>query len=803
MQKRKGGSKKSPHKTRTKKTGGIKTNSRFVFILLAFITMLCVLFSRVVYWKVVHGAEFEAEVKNQQINRYDIVNAANRGSILDRNKQVLAVSTAVYHVALDPLLIAGEADPEKAKKTFTTLCEYFPELNYDDLQYHITVDPATGKINTPTHWKYLVKNVERSVKEKLEAEKLLGVYFEQTSKRSYPLKTLACHLIGFNNTWGLEGYYNDEMTGIPGRSFILYQGSGAVTYQDYAAQDGNSIVTTLDYTIQQYAEEAVQETIQKWPSQNVAALVMNPNTGEVLGMASAKQFDLNDPDEPPALQTDATFREIWNTMEDKQKSEYLNTMWRNFCISDTYEPGSVYKPLLVAAAIEEGVIDANSHFPCSGKIKVADREIGCHLHSGHGNISVEEIMAQSCNPGVVQIAQRLGAEKFYKYQKEFGFGEKTGIDLPGEEGDSHLLLHALSAIGPVELATMSFGQTFNCTSIQMATAFSALINGGNLVRPYVVSQIVDSNGIVVKENGTEIVRKVISQKTSDYVRTALKATVDHGTAKKIAIPGYSIGCKTGTSEQGSRERDDIWTLTHMAYFPAENPQYLVFSVIHIPDDYADGVQTTADMTKKLMENIIKYKNLEPTEATEEQATLTSEKTVTMPDYVGSSTYHVTMDLEGKGLSYKVVGTGNTITNQVPKSGTKVEVGSEVILYVAKSEEDSGKVKVPNVTGKTYAEAVQLLAAEGFEVIFEGKTENSVVTSQEPKYGVSVEKGSEIKIRLIERQTPVTDTGNTAAGTGGTAGTTGMVDTDGTQTVQMTQTTTQLTQTTRTTQTTTE
>lgn len=731
-----------------RKARGIKAKQKFAFILFVFMAILTVLFGRVVYWKVAHGAEFETAAKNQQINRYDLVNAANRGSILDRNEQVLAVSTAVYNVVLDPLQLAEENDEKKTKETFTTLCEYFPDLNYEDLQYHITLNPETNKINTPTHWKYLVKGVERSVKEELEAKKLLGVYFEQTSKRSYPLKTLACHLIGFNNTWGLEGYYNDEMTGTPGRSFILYQGADKVTYQDYEAQDGNTIVTTLDYTIQQYAEQAVKETMETWPSQNVAAIVMNPNTGEIYAMAAADTFDLNDPDEPLKLETDATFRETWEAMTDEEKSEYLNSTWKNFCVSDTYEPGSVYKPLVVAAALEEGVITQNSTFYCGGKLTVADRDINCHLHSGHGTISVEEIMAQSCNPGIIQIAQKLGVEKFYKYQREFGFGEKTGIDLPGEEVG---ILHAESAIGPVELATSSFGQTFNCTSIQMATAFSTLINGGNLVKPYLVSQIVDDDGSVIMEQSTEVVRKVISQKTSDYIRTALKATVDHGTGKKIAIPGYSIGCKTGTSEQGARDKKK-WTLTHMAYFPAENPQYLVFSVIHIPEGYADGVQTTATMTKQLMENIIKYKNLEPTEATEETATLNNGKTtVTMPDYVGSSTYHVTMDLDGKGLNYKVVGTGNTITNQVPKSGTKVEVGSEVILYVAKSEEDSGTVKVPDVMGKTYNEAVQILSDAGFEVVFNGETTNSVVSAQDPKYGVSVEDGSEVTITLTKQE----------------------------------------------------
>ncbi|MBR5270471.1 MAG: PASTA domain-containing protein, partial [Anaerotignum sp.] len=494
-------------------------------------------------------------------------------------------------------------------------------------------------------------------------------------------------------------------------------------------------------------EQAVADSMARWPSENVASLVMNPNTGEIYAMASANKFDLNNPDEPMGL-SDEAFTESWNAMTEEDQSAYLNKMWRNFCVSDAFEPGSVYKPLVVAAALEEGAITKNTTFYCGGSITVADRKIGCHLKSGHGTVTVEDIMAQSCNPGIIQIAQKLGPEKLYKYQREFGFGQKTGIDLPGEaEG----LLHDKSAIGPTELATIAFGQTFTSTTIQTATAFSALINGGNLVQPYVVSQIIDDDGSVVMEHDTEVNRKVISQKTSDYVRTALKATVDHGTAKKIAIPGYSIGCKTGTAEQGNRARNDLWTLTHMAYFPAENPQYLVFSVIHLPEGYADGVQTTATMTKQLMENIIKYKNLEPTELSDTTASLTQKKTVKMPDYVGSSTYHVTMDLEGRGLNYKVVGTGNTITNQVPKAGTEVEVGSEVILYVAKSEDDSGTSKVPDVMGKSYSDAVAILSDAGFEVVFEGEIGNSIVTAQDPKYGVSVDPGAEIKITLTKKE----------------------------------------------------
>lgn len=731
-----------------KSSGGIRANGRFAFILFAFFAAFALMFGRVLYMKVVHGAEYEAAAKNQQINRYDITIPPNRGSILDRNNQVLAISTTVYNVALDSLQLAEVAQqyPEEQEKTLTTLCEYFPELDYNTLKQYVTVNPETGELYMNNHWKYLVKGIERSVKEELEAMNLKGVYFEKSSQRSYPLNSSACHLVGFTRgdaQWGLEGYYNSYMEGTPGRSFILYNGADSVVHQDYDAKDGDTIITTIDYNIQKIAEEVVAETAAEWPAKNVAAMVMDPYTGEVYAMAESHSFDLNNPNEIPEWETDITYTENWDQLSNEEQLNYLNTMWKNFCVSDTYEPGSIFKPMLVAAALEEGVITPNSSFQCNGYTDIGGYRIKCHLVSGHGNINVEQIMAQSCNMGVIQIANLLGADKFYEYQREFGFGDYTGIDLPGEAAGQ---LHEKEAIGPTELATMSFGQTFNCTSIQVIAAFSSLINGGNLVKPHVVSQIVDADGNVVLQNDTEVVRRVISEKTSAYMRTALKATVENGLAKKLQIDGYSIGCKTGTAEQGSRTNDDLWALSNMSYFPAENPKYIVFTVINQPSDYVEGVQTPTPMTKKLIEGIIKYDNLEPTQPVEDEANLSQNKTVAVADYTNSVIFDVIGDLDGKELTYKVVGNGNTVVNQVPKGGTTVDVGSEVILYVQRSEEDTGTVSVPNVVGKNYEQAETTLTNAGFTVAFEGD-QLGTVTAQDPKYGVSVAKGSEVMLTL--------------------------------------------------------
>lgn len=746
-----------------KSSGGIRVNGRFAFILFAFFAAFALMFGRVLYMKVVHGAEYEAAAKNQQINRYDITIPPNRGSILDRNNQVLAISTTVYNVALDSLQLAEVAQqyPEEQEKTLTTLCEYFPELDYNTLKQYVTVNPETGELYMNNHWKYLVKGIERSVKEELEAMNLKGVYFEKSSQRSYPLNSSACHLVGFTRgdaQWGLEGYYNSYMEGTPGRSFILYNGADSVVHQDYDAKDGDTIITTIDYNIQKIAEEVVAETAAEWPAKNVAAMVMDPYTGEIYAMVESHSFDLNNPNEIPEWETDTKYTENWDQLSSEEQLEYLNTMWKNFCVSDTYEPGSIFKPMLVAAALEEGVITPNSSFQCNGYTDIGGYRIKCHLVSGHGNINVEQIMAQSCNMGVIQIANLLGADKFYEYQREFGFGDYTGIDLPGEAAGQ---LHSKESIGPTELATMSFGQTFNCTSIQVIAAFSSLINGGNLVKPHVVSQIVDADGNVVLENDTEVVRRVISEKTSAYMRTALKATVENGLAKKLEIDGYSIGCKTGTAQQGSRETNDLWTLSNMSYFPAENPKYIVFTVINQPSDYVEGVQTPTPMTKKLIEGIIKYDNLEPTQPVEDEANLSQNKTVTVADYTDSVIFDVIGDLDGKELTYKVVGNGNTVVNQVPKGGTTVDVGSEVILYVQRSEEDTGTVSVPNVVGKNYEQAETTLTNAGFTVAFEGD-QSGTVTAQDPKYGVSVAKGSEVMLTLEipEKTDTSTDTTGT-------------------------------------------
>ncbi|MBS4960057.1 MAG: PASTA domain-containing protein [Clostridiales bacterium] len=724
----------------------IRGRLTIVFFLLSFI--LCGLGGRVFYWKYCYGEEFETQAKSQQVERYDSIIPPARGQIVDRNKQPLALSLTVYNVVLDPILLS-EFEVEDQERTLNALSEAL-ELNYSDLKWYITVDPATGKLNRNNHWVYLKKSVDREIKEQLEAQDVKGVFFEKATKRKYPLGTLAAHVIGFirgDAKWGLEYSYDEEMTGVPGRSFVTYDGGTNAATQEIPAEDGDTVVTTIDYTIQQYAQEAVEEAMQYNPMY-AAALVMDPNTAEIVAMASSPTYDPNDPTNPVAGKDNAEFQKEWEQKSDEEKIEYLNTVWKNFNITSTFEPGSIFKPLVVAAALEEGVITPETTFVCEGKKQVYDRQISCWYHAGHGVETVEDVLANSCNVGMMEIVEKLGATKFYEYQKDFGFGEKTGIDLPGEESAADLM-YDLDQIGPVELATMSFGQSFNCTSIQILTAFASVINGGDLMRPYVVSQVMDMEGNIVKENKPEVVRKVVSQNTSDIIRTYLEATVDHGTGKNAKIEGYAIGGKTGTAEQGVRNKKD-YTLSYISYFPVEDPQYICMVVIHLPKPYIDGVTTPSPMIKHLMEKIINYKSIESSyeivNLSEEEAAKNTK--VKADNYVGSSLSDALRSIGMSGLKYELGGQGNVVTGQVPEAGTEMTEGSTVLLYVERGENDTGDIQMPLVTGLTFDEAAKMLQEAGLSPPELEKTEG-VVISQEPVAGTFVSGDDAVTLTMGE------------------------------------------------------
>lgn len=735
---------------------------------MCFIMLFLCLGARVYYLKIVKGAEYEQEAISQQITRFsDTTIPPNRGAIVDRNKQPLAVSTTVYNVAVDPVAMKelddnykekvanGVSDAKNIKEEVVTALNEVIGVDKDTLYDIFSTDEATGELKyANVRFKYVKKQISREEKETLESMGIgtkTAVVFEKDTKRNYVMNTIASNVIGFirgDTKWGIESKYDMELSGIPGRSFVTYDSSTSAVSKEILPEDGSTVVTTIDYTIQQYAEEIAQKAMLDHNPDNVSVMVMNPNTGEIYAMAQGYTFDGNNPSDPLKLSSNPNFQSEWEAMTDQEQYAYLNNCWKNFNISSSFEPGSIFKPMVVAACLEEGIITNNTTFNCTGSRSVGGWNIPCHLTSGHGIIDVEGVLAQSCNVGMMDMVANLGAEKFYKYQKDFGIGELTGIDLPGEASFASVM-YDLEDIGPTELATMSFGQSFTTTPIQVLNAFCSVINGGKLMRPYVVSQIIDSDGNIIQEKQPEIIRRVISQETSDIVRKDMESTLTVGTGKKARIEGYAIGGKTGTAQQGNRA-DYIHSVSFISYYPVDNPEIISMVLIHKPEQYIDGVTSPAPYMKELMEDIIHYKSYEPDypiENTSSNNQTTQSTTVTVEEYTGKSAYETINVLESMGLTYEIVGSGNTIVNQAPHGGTSVNVGSKILLYVTKGEDEGDTVQVPNVVGKNYNDAVAALNQVGFQVANIGETENTVVTSQDPQSGLFIEKGSTVTITL--------------------------------------------------------
>lgn len=720
-------------KTRKKNTSRFKIQIAGKLYVYFFIFLAAILFVgayQVYDIKYVSGQEYETQAIYNQVNKIqDKIINPNRGAILDRNKQKLAVSSTVYTVVLDIRSLVKFEETKKGivDKTLSQLNSILG-LSMDDFKKYVEVD-KTGKLVNDTNYKIIARKVPYKTGQKIKDEDVSCVYLEEDTERSYPYNSFAANLIGFirgDSSYGLESKYNEYMVGVEGRIFRTYEEDNNIVTRQEPAKEGDSLVTTIDHTIQQFAEKAVKKAYYEFEAQNTSIIVMNPNTGEVIAMAEYPTFDLNNPNNISLLEDEA-FKKDWDNMSDEDKLTKTLETWKCFNISDTFEPGSIFKPLVVGAAIEEGVINENTGFYCGGKRQVADREIPCHKLAGHGNQNAEQVIANSCNMGMIDIVNRLGKEKFYKYQRDLGFGEKTGIDITGESGDTHKLIYKLDQLNPVELATSSFGQGFNCTAIQAITAFSAAINGGNLMRPYVVSQIVDKDGNIVKENNPEIVRKIFTQETSDYLRNAMKSVVsDSGTGKKGIIKGYSIGGKTGTAQQEKRDKD-IYAVSYIAYFPAEEPQYIAMSVINRPKTYADGVTTSVPMLTEVIKEIITYKSIPPSYETDDSDNGSkSESTeVVVSDYTNKNLKETIQSLNNAGLDFQLVGgSGDIVTKQFPSGESKVRRGTKVLLYIAESKDAKDLAFVPDVVDMDLEQAKSVIEELGFVCVVEDTRQNS-------------------------------------------------------------------------------
>lgn len=670
---------------------------KLIIVFLVIIFLFLLLVGHLIYCTVKKGDQYKTIVLGQQ-NHASSTIAYERGKIFDRNGNILATNEKIYTLILEPKNILDKNKNKNNNETFEAtvdaLCKYF-DFDEKDLKKTIQGSPDSYYVvykknltydDVEAFKEFLAKadlswdenTPAREKAEIEEARKITGVMFEEGYKRVYPYDSLACRVLGFTSSgnkgnWGIEQYYDDTLNGTNGRSYYYFNQELTQEQTVKEAENGNSVVSTIDMQIQQIIEEKIAEFDKEIGSKMTSVLVMNPQNGEILGMASSNPYNLNDPmdesqllklfsqseidemktyteklevekkEEDTSTETGVDFSKKETTEEETSTEEGEETteaeeeedkktiydgfyeLWRNSIISDTYEPGSTYKPFTVSAGLENGTLTGEEAYYCTGSLTVGKRNIGCsHVHE---NINLKNAVAKSCNVAMMNIAFNEGAESFYQYQNLFGFGRKTGIDLPGEADTSSLVYNATTCENSATLATNAFGQNFNCTMIQMASGFASLINGGYYYKPRVVKQVQNDSGDVVEEIGAEVLRETISEETSETIRSYLEETVKSGTGTKAQIPGYSIGGKTGTAEKIPRNKEDYY-ISFMGFAPVDNPQLLIYVTIDEPNvDNQANVALAVSLEKECMEEILKICGIEPTEElTEEQkAALEAEK----------------------------------------------------------------------------------------------------------------------------------------------------------------------------------
>ena len=596
----------------------------FIAIILAFVFLI----GKITYINATNGEKYTKIVLNQQqYNSRTIM--FKRGDIVDRNGNVLATSERVYNVILDVYAMAGDEDLDEEEKTERINTTKLALSEFFGIDPSVVDDKIENKISS--RYEIMKKKVsyEEAQAYLEEYEDLSTVWLEENYKRTYPYSTLACDVIGFTNSAnvgmsGIESYYNDVLNGTDGREYGYLDSDAALERTVKEAINGYTVVSTIDLSLQSIVEKHViafneahkNEARDGEGSLNTAVIVADPNTCEILAEVTYPNFDLNDSDDLSQYYTDAEL----SAMEEEEISAILIDLWSNFCVSSRYEPGSTVKPFTEVAGLETGVLSGSETFNCTGSLKIAGQtNVSCHDTSGHGIQTLSDGIANSCNVVMMYIAEELGYEEFLRYQEIFGFGQKTGIDLPNESAG---LVQDIESIGPVDLATNSFGQNFEVTMTQMIAAYCSLINGGNYYQPHVVKQIQDENGNVIENIEPVLVKRTVSEETSELLKQYMKLTMTDGTGKNAQVEGYSIGAKTGTAEKYPRGAG-TYVLSYMGFAPAEDPEVLVYVVIDEPNVAAqDTSKYVTDLAREIMEEIFPYLDITKEAVTTDDLTAT-------------------------------------------------------------------------------------------------------------------------------------------------------------------------------------
>lgn len=596
-------------------------NLGIIYVLIVgFLFVLC---GKIAYLNVVKGDNYSIQVLQQQSFTSRVI-PYKRGDIKDRNGNVLATSVMVYNLIIDSKLIMSEED-KYLEPTIDALVKYFG-FKEEDLKtgikehkngnYWVAKKELEYK-EIEEFQQYLQGEFADTDEEKEKVKNTKGVWFEKQYKRMYPYNTLACSVLGFANgnneaTLGIESSYSDELNGVEGREYGYMDAENNMEMVIKDAEDGNSVISSIDMNIQRIVQNAITKYMKKYQPKRIAVVVADPNTGEILAMSDDKTFNLNKPTNAHDGYTNAQ----WKKLSKEKQSEVLNSVWSNYCITDSFEPGSTAKPFTVAAGIEEGVINKKTTFTCDGYEKVDVYTIKCHDTDGHGTIDAKQAVAESCNDYMMYIGRLLGSEEFIKYQARYGFGMKTGIDLPGETRG--IIYDKETGMGEATLATNSFGQNFTVNMIQMVAGFSSLVNGGYYYEPHVVKQIVTSEGSLVKNYSKTLVKETITKETSDFIKTCLRQVVLTGTGKTAAIEGYTVGGKTGTAEKVNTSGSGIgriknqYILSFIGCVPCENPEIVCYTLMDSPKGNTEATAYNTELWTYIMKQVLPYMGIEKT-----------------------------------------------------------------------------------------------------------------------------------------------------------------------------------------------
>ena len=732
----------------------IQTRS-FVLMILMGVVMFVLLFFRLFDLQITRHEELQGKAVNQQTRR--TVVTANRGTIYDAGGNILAISSSAETIILSPLEIDNAVNDTEDPVSWTkeSLAAGLAEILGKDAS-------AIRKRMDNVKSQYEViqlradEDTAAKVRSYVDENKIAGVHLVADTKRYYPYGSLAAQVIGFvgdENTglYGLEAYYEKELEGQSGlviSSKDQAENDMLYTYEQYfAAKNGSDLTLTLDTTIQYYLEKGIESMVDKFSAANGASgIVMDAKTGGILAMASYPNYDLND----FLTVSDQTLQERIERGESTVADMQL-LQWRNKALNDTYEPGSTFKILTLSAALEEGVVDKTTTGNCGGSVNISGYTIHCSNKNGHGLQTLVQSVGNSCNPAFINYGLRIGSEKFYEYMRSFGLMNTTGIDLGGEAVG---VFAADSSFTQLDLACYAFGQNFTVTPLALIAAQAACVNGGYLHTPYLVERITDSDGNVTYRHDDTPVRQVISEQTSATVRECLEYVVASGTGKNGQVAGYRIGGKTGTADKG--QTGDV-VVSFLCFAPADDPQVIMLITMDTPSratgTYVSGGNMVAPTASTVMAEILPYLGVEPSYSAEELLGMDT----TVPNVIGMSVEEAKAKLKDRALSYKIVGDGETITDQTPAGGAIIPGKSSVILYVGE-EKSTDKCVVPHLIGKTPSEANTTATAAGLLIRFSGTTgseSSSVrVLSQSIDEGTEVEAGTVITVQLGD--TSVTD-----------------------------------------------